>query len=543
MQRIHAMVLASILILPAAGVHAAEPASAAASGTGDASGTKTEDSKIVAFKPELQTSKGTVTVEGKRIDYDANAGTLVVHLRDYDDVPQNANKDDKVGPAEASMFYVAYFKSGIPSTQRPITFLYNGGPGSSTIWLHMGAFGPRRVVTPDGMHAPAAPYPLVNNDYSLLDATDLVFIDAPGTGFSRVAGKDHEKAFYGVDADAAAFADFIAQFLAKYGRWNSPKYLFGESYGTTRSGVLINLLESDRRTDFNGVILLSQALNFANLPDLAEETGADLPYVLALPTYSATAWYHHKLPDAPKELPALLADVEQFAVNDYSTALAAGANLDPQKRASIIAKLHQYTGLPAAYIEKANLRVTAGEFEKTLQDDDAMTTGRYDSRFLGPTMDPLSKDSDYDPQEAAIGSAFVSAFNDYVRKDLKLGADRAFKPEISLFRIWNFSHVQPDESFALPQWPNVMPDLAAALKYNPGLKVMLNAGYYDLATPYYEGVYEMRHLPIPATLQQNIEFRFYESGHMVYAHEPSLKALHDNVADFIRRTDNLAAPQ
>lgn len=502
-----------------------------------------DDSKSTAFRPELRTSKGAVTVEGKRVEYDAYAGTVVVHLRDYDDVAQNAGKDDKVGPAEASMFYVAYFKSGTPSAQRPITFLYNGGPGYSTLWLHMGAFGPRRAVTPDGLHAPAAPYPLVNNDYSLLDASDLVFIDAPGTGFSRVAGKDHEKAFYGVDADAAAFADFIAQFLAKFGRWNSPKYLFGESYGTTRSAVLVNLLESSRMTDVNGVILLSQALNFDNLPDMSQYSGADLPYALALPTYAATAWYHHKLPDAPKELRALLTEVEQFAMSDYLTALAAGANLDPKTHAEIIAKLHQYTSLPAAYLERANLRVTAGEFEKVFQDDVSMTIGRYDTRFSGPTMDPLSKDADYDPQEAAIDSAFVSSFNDYVRRDLMFGMDRAYKPVISIFRSWNYAHAQPDTSWATPEWPNVMPDLAGALEFNPKLRIMLNAGYYDLATPYLQGVYEMRHLPIPASLQQNIELKFYESGHMVYANEPSLKALHDNVADFIRRTDNVAATQ
>ena len=529
-------VLSLLMSLSALPLRAAETSAAPA-----AAGGKSEETKLVSFKPEEQASKGTVTVGGKRVDYDAYAGTLVVHLKDYDDVPQNANKEDKSGPAEASMFYAAYFKSGEPSARRPITFLFNGGPGSSTVWLHMGAFGPRRVLTADDTHTAAAPYPLVNNDFSLLDVSDLVFIDAPGTGFSRVAGKDHDKAFFGVDADAQAFADFISQFLAKYGRWNSPKFLFGESYGTTRSAVLINLLQSDRSVDFNGVILLSQILAFDNSADGPETNpGIDLPYQLVLPTYAATAWYHHKLSDAPKELPALLAEVEHFALTDYAVALQAGASLDAQQRAAIIAKLQQYTGLPAAYIAKANLRVSGGEFGKTLQDDTTTTTGRLDSRFSGPTMDPLSKEADYDPQSAAISSAYVSALNDYIRKDLKFGDNRAYRPELELWRTWNFLHQPPGAPLPLMQSTNVMPDLAAAMKYNPNLKIMLNAGYYDLATPFFEGVFEMQHLPIPASLQQNIEFKFYESGHMVYAHEASLKALHDNVADFIRRTDNIA---
>src|SRR5579862_1813300 len=264
---------------------------------------KTEPAHPERFEPEQQASKGSVTIGGNVINYDAFAGTLVVHPKDWDDVPQNADKDDKNKPAETSMFYVAYFKSENKGEARPITFLYNGGPGSSTVWLHMGAFGPKRVVTANDSHTPAAPYSVVSNEYSLLDVSDLVFVDAPGTGFSRIAGKDKEKAFYGVDADAEAFADFIAQFLAKYGRWNSPKYLFGESYGTTRSAALINLLETDRLIDFNGVILLSQCLGYDNGADSPQlNPGIDPPYSLALPTYTATSWYHHKLSDSPKDL-------------------------------------------------------------------------------------------------------------------------------------------------------------------------------------------------------------------------------------------------
>jgi carboxypeptidase C (cathepsin A) len=505
----------------------------------DAPAAKPEAAKPEQFKPEQQASKGSVTVGGNLINYDAFAGTLVVHPKNWDDVPQNADKDDKNQPPEASMFYVAYFKSDNKGAARPVTFLYNGGPGSSTVWLHMGAFGPKRVVTADNSHTPAAPYPVVNNDFSLLDVSDLVFIDAPGTGFSRISGKDREKAFYGVDQDAQAFADFIAQFLAKYGRWNSPKYVFGESYGTTRSAVLANVLETELDVDLNGVILLSQILNFDCSADAPQfNPGVDLPYQVTLPTYAASAWYHHKLPDAHQELAPLLEEVEHFAMADYAQALAAGSALAPEQRRAVVAKLHQYTGLPVEYIEKADLRINVGEFEKNLQDDANMTTGRLDARFSGPTFDPLSKEAEYDPQSAAIGSAYVSAFNDYVRKDLKFGESRMYKPEIEIWRTWNFLHQPPGAPLALPQAANVMPDLAIAMKYNPDLKVLLNAGYFDLATPFYEGIYEMQHLPIPAKLQSNIEFKFYESGHMVYAHEASLKALHDNVAAFILKTEN-----
>jgi carboxypeptidase C (cathepsin A) len=400
----------------------------------------------------------------------------------------------------------------------------------------MGAFGPRRVVTADDSHTPAAPYTIVNNDFSLLDVSDLVFIDAPGTGFSRIAGKDREKAFYGVDQDAWAFGDFIVQFLSKYGRWNAPKYLFGESYGTTRSAVLVNLLETDRGVDFNGVILLSQILNFDASPDGPETNpGVDLPYALALPSYAATAWYHHKLANAPQDLAPLLDEVERFAMNEYARALEAGSALSSEQRATIATQLHQYTGLPVDYILKADLRINGGEFEQNLLGETDRTTGRLDTRFSGPSMDPLSKEADYDPQEAAISSAYISSFNDYVRKDLKYGQDKLFKPLVEL-RSWDFQHRQPNAPDALQQSTNVMPDLATALKYDPGLHVMLNAGYFDLATPFYEGIYEMQHLTIPPTLQGNIEFAQYESGHMVYAHEASLKQLHAKVADFIRRT-------
>ncbi|MBV8120326.1 MAG: peptidase S10 [Alphaproteobacteria bacterium] len=526
----------------------------------DAAGSKPRTAKIEHAKPEEATSDGFVTVAGSRIDYRAVAGALIVHPRGWDDTPkitgeepetedrQDKNRTENASAgqnptAEAAMFYVAYIKKSAAPEGRPLTFLFNGGPGSSTIWLHMGAFGPKRVVTADDTHSPAAPYAMVDNNQSLLDASDLVFIDAPGTGFSRIAGKDKQKAFYGVDADAYAFAEFITRFLSKYGRWNSPKYLFGESYGTTRAAVLIKQLETNRYVDFNGVILLSQILNFDLSPGSPQfNPGVNLPYQLALPTYAATAWYHHKLASNLKDLDQLLDKVEHFAMTDYALALEQGGALDPGRRGTIAARLHDFTGLPVEYIKKAELRINSGEFEKTLQDDSEITTGQLDTRFSGPTMDPLSKGADYDPQTAAIGSAYVSAFNDYARKTLKYSDNKTYRPMSSLWGIWDSQHQPPGAFRALRQSPNVLPDLAWAMKYNPGLRVLVNAGYFDLATPFYEAIYEMRQLPVPDKLRANIEFKFYQSGHMVYAHEPALKELHDNVAAFIRKTGGGPSP-
>ena len=509
---------------------------------------KAESRKFEPFKSESVTSNGSVTVEGHAIAYEAVAGTLIVHPRGWDDVPTDPNAKgggeegaEKNPTAEASMFYVAYFKKdGGP--QRPVTFLYNGGPGSATLWLHMGAFGPRRIVTSTDTHTPAAPYTLVNNAYSLLDASDLVFIDAPGTGFSRIAGKDKEKEFFGVDPDAYAFTQFITEFFTRYGRWNSPKYLFGESYGTPRSAVVARYLASERSVDLNGIILLSQILNFDLSPDRPTgNPGIDLPYETALPTYAATAWYHKKLPGEHPNLEAFLSEVEQFALGDYARALAAGSSLGSNERAAIAGKLHDYTGLPVDYILRADLRIDGGEFRQNLQADGGITTGRLDTRFSGPDIDPLSQRADYDPQSASIGSAYVAAFNDYARRELHYGQNQEFHPSIQTFRTWNFAHQLPGQTGAplsARQAANVMPDLADAMKRDPNLRVQLDAGYFDLATPFFQGVYEMQHLPIPQSLVGNIEYRFYDSGHMVYAKESSLKQLHDNVADFIHRTSH-----
>src|SRR6185295_8061270 len=367
---------------------------------------KVEPAVAAYFKDDDTGTDSSVTVEGSTVSYHAIAGTIIVHPKGWDDVTQSTEGEaatpqteaSEKGPApqketgaRASMFYVYYAKGG--SENRPLTFLFNGGPGSSTVWLHMGAFGPRRVITADNSHTPAAPYKLVNNDYSLMDVSDLVFIDAPGAGFSRITGKDKEKSFWGVDADGYAFSEFITQFLSKYARRNSPKYLFGESYGTTRAAVLANMLETERSIDLNGIIMLSQILNFDMSADSPQfNPGVDLPYAMALPTYAASAWYHNRLPGKrPPDMQKFLGDVQHFAMGDYMLALQAGAALNSKQRQMIAQKLHQYTGLPVWYVLKADLRIDGGMFEQNLQGNSDITTGRLDTRFSGPTMDPLNK--------------------------------------------------------------------------------------------------------------------------------------------------------
>jgi carboxypeptidase C (cathepsin A) len=522
---------------------------------------KKDEKVVVAGTPALpvavveadSTTEGSVTVGGQAIAYKAVAGTLTVGSSDAQDAmlgldgkmlpDMGVNPPDKDkpedAPATARMFYVAYFKKDA-GTARPVTFMYNGGPGSASMWLHMGSFGPRRVATPDAQHEEGAPYKIVNNDYSLLDVSDVVFIDAPGTGFSRIMGKDKEKAFWGTDQDAHAFERFIRRFLTKYDRWNSPKYLFGESYGTPRSAVLSADLQN---VDLNGIILLSQILSFDNSVDGPKwNPGVDQAYALALPTYAASAFYHRKLPSQPAALEPFLAEVEQYALGEYMAALLQGSELTEARKQAIAEKLHGYTGLPVAYLLRANLRVAGGAFSKNLELADETTTGRLDTRYKGPDLDPLSSDAEYDPQSNAISSAYTAALNQYMRTELKYGADQTYKPGAygDDGFSWDLRHQAPGGPPAAQQesGTNVMPDLAYTMKSNPKMEVMLAGGYYDLATPYFEGKFEMHHLQIPQKLQANISYHYYQSGHMVYVNEDVLKQFHSDVAAFIKGTED-----
>ncbi len=492
------------------------------------------------FQPEEVASEGSVTVRGAKIDYKAVAGTLVIHPKGWDDAAKpKAEASSDEAPAEASMFYTAYFKKGAPAADRPIMFVFNGGPGSATVWLHMGAFGPRRVVTADGSHTAPAPYKVVDNGESPLDVADLVFIDAPGAGFSRIAGKDKEKAFYGIDQDVYAFAEFIKQFLGKYQRWNSPRYLFGESYGTPRAVALAARLQGTDSVDLNGIMLLSTTLAFDFWADAPQwNPGNDLPYIVTLPTYAATAWYHGRVPGGrPAALEPFLAEAEKFATGDYAAALIEGNDLPADRKHAVAEKLARYTGLAPAYILRSNLRVNLGQFNRNLMDETGQTVGRLDTRFAGPSLDVLSKEADYDPQSTAISSAYVSAFNDYARGKLGYGAGKAFKLFASISE-WDLKHTPPGLGGPADGAANVLPDLAFTMKTNPTLRVLVLGGYYDTATPYFEGRFQMRHLPVPENLRANISYKYYPSGHMVYAHEDSLRALHEDVAAFVRGRGN-----
>jgi carboxypeptidase C (cathepsin A) len=494
--------------------------------------------KIPPFDLDSHESKGAVTIGGKHIDYTAIAGAIQI--------------EDSKDEAAAAMSYVAYFAKNTGNAKRPVTFIYNGGPGSATVWLHMGAFGPKRVVTGDGERGPAAPYNVIDNAYSPMDVSDLVFIDAPSTGFGRVgadersAANDAErekivkkreelkKEFFGVDADARAFEIFITKFLSKYDRWNVPKFLFGESYGTTRSAALIYRLQENARIDFNGVMLLSQILNFSTSADREDgNPGVDLGYQLALPTFAASAWYHKKLANPPKDLEPFLAEVEAFTLGDYATALAAGDSIDPKRKQAIAEKISAYTGLDATYILRANLRINGGMFEKMLLDSKGLTVGRLDTRFTGPSLDVLSKEADYDPQAAAIASAYISAYNDYARGTLGMPKDAKYVSTAALYRDWDFRHRPPGSRGAFAGATNVMPDLAAAMKVNPNLKVMLASGVYDLATLYFAAEFELNHLGLPPELRKNIEIHRFKAGHMVYVNPDLLHELHDQMAKFI----------
>jgi carboxypeptidase C (cathepsin A) len=531
-----ALILAAVISFPIAG----RAADTAKSEPKSESKPEAPAASLNQYAEERHESHGSAMLGGKRIEYTAVGGTLMI-------------EDSKNEPG-AMMSYVAYLRTGAgAAADRPIVFLYNGGPGSSTLWLHMGAFGPKRVVVGDALRGPPAPYPLVDNADSPLDVADLVFVDAPGTGFGRV-GVDLEKVpaednkreearkkndeltkdFYGVDQDARAFDIFITKFLTRFSRWNSPRFLFGESYGTTRSAALSAVLKAHSDIDLNGVMLLSQILNFDLSDDgPQDDPGNDMPYVMSLPTYAATAWYHKRLQSAPQDLEAFVTQVEQFAVSDYQSALMAGDRLSTQERHAVAERLHDFIGLPVEYLEKANLRVNGGMFEKTLLEDQGLTIGRLDTRYTSPTLDLLSKEAEYDPQSAAIDSAFVSTYNEYARATLGFPRDERYEPEMDLWTKWDWKHKEPGDPEANPFAVNVMPDLALVMKTDPQLKVALFSGYYDLATPFFEGQYELNHLGLPPEVRKNIEIHHFSAGHMVYVSPEALKQLHDQFAAFV----------
>lgn len=453
----------------------------------------------------------TLAIDGRTIHYTATAGNLLI-------------RDSKNKP-NGSMFYVAYTEDGAAAESRPVTFLYNGGPGSSSVWLHMGSFAPMRIETASPKATPPAPYKLVPNQYSLLDVSDLVFVDAMGTGFSRPVDKGTLKDFLGVDQDVRAFNHFIARYLTVNQRWNSPKFLIGESYGTTRSAALAYSLE-ESGISLNGVVLISSILNYNDL-----SSGLDLNYIGDLPSFAAIAWYHNKLQNKPADLKTFLNQVRTYAQGPYAQALWQGDNLSTTDEDKVAQQLSQMTGVSARFWKEANLRVSASNFRKELMRGDRRILGRYDARFEGIDSKAIGVTPDYDPSDTGIGGAFVAAFHNYLSKDLKYTTDESYKataygPEFQ----WDWKHTAPDGDHQ--RWPDVAVDLAAAMRENPHLKVFSANGYFDLATPFFKTEFDLSHMQLDPSVRKNIRMAYYPSGHMIYLNVDALKQLKSDLAQF-----------
>ena len=452
-------------------------------------------------------TKHALRLDGRRLAYQATAGNLLL-------------RNDK-GEPEASMFYVAY-TAREQNAARPVTFLFNGGPGAASVFLLMGSFGPKRVHTSSPSATPPAPYTLADNSESLLDTTDLVFVDAIGTGFSRVVGNGSGKHFWSVDGDLDAFVRFIDRYLSIGERWNSPKYLIGESYGTARAAMLAYRL-GQHEISLNGIVLLSSVLNSG-----MHAPGLDLMYVRYLPSFAATAWYHDKLgPAKPADLNAFLNDVREFAQGPYAAALAKGDALPDAERDAIAARIAQYTGLDAAYIVRARLRVSPSHFRKQLLLDRARSLGRYDSRFEGIDADEDSSSPGYDASEKFISSAINAAFHEHLARDLHYASDATYKVfNDHVLDAWDWKHhAWWGEPLDVPY---AAADLAEAMRQNPHLKVLSANGYFDLATPFFATEYDLAHMGLDPTLRANVRMTYYPTGHMIYLDDAALHALkHD----------------
>jgi carboxypeptidase C (cathepsin A) len=481
---------------------------------------KSADTATPVPKEEKVVTQHNVSINGQTIRYTATAGTLLL-------------RDDKGDPT-ASVFYVAYTKDGVGDlAHRPVTFLYNGGPGSSSIWLHMGAFGPMRIVTSNAAPTPPPPYDIVSNQYSLLDKSDLVFIDAIGTGFSTPVGKATGKDFWGVDQDVKSFGQFIERYITVNDRWNSPKYLLGESYGTTRSANLVDYLQQ-QGVAMNGVILQSSVLNYGDT-----FPGTDLGYITYLPSYAAIAWYHDKLSNKPADLMAFLQQVRAFARGEYADALFQGSSLPSSEYNDVLAKLHQYTGLSEKYLKEADLRVDPSRFRAELLRGEDRTMGRYDARFEGINMDDAEEYPDYDPSDTSISPAFTAAWYWYLRNNLHYKSDMAYKvTNFQIIRSWDWKHPLPGRrSFFTPPLPDVAANLGEAMRENPHLKVFSANGLFDLATPFFKTEFDIDQLDLPADIYKNISFYYYPAGHMMYLYLPALKQYKSDLAKFYDSTD------
>jgi carboxypeptidase C (cathepsin A) len=463
-------------------------------------------------KEEIVETRHTVTIDGAEIHYTATAGTILLK--------------EEQGEAKASIFFIAYTKDDVQDVRaRPLTFSFNGGPGSSSVWLHLGVLGPRRVLMDEEGYALPPPYRLVDNAYSLLDVTDLVFIDPVSTGYSRAAPGEEAKQFHEFEKDIQSVGEFIRLYATRFKRWPSPKFLIGESYGTTRAAGLAGFLQGRQGMYLNGIMLVSAILHFQSA---RFDPGNDLPYVLFLPTYAATAWYHRRLePTLQEDLRRTLDQVEAFARGEYAAALFQGAALSKEERAQVARELARYTGLSAGYVERTDLRIDIYRFAKELLRDERRTVGRLDSRFTGIDRDAAGEKFEFDPSYAAIQGAYTATLNDYVRADLGFESDLPYEILTGLHERWDYGKYQN-------QYVNVAETLRAAMSQNPFLKVFVANGYYDLATPYFATRYTFHHLGLDPGLQENVSMGYYEAGHMMYIHLPSLEQLKKDLAQFIR---------
>jgi carboxypeptidase C (cathepsin A) len=466
-----------------------------------------------------------ITVNGREIAYTATAGTLI--LRE-----ETEKKGDHEGEAEgekarAEVFFIAYTRrEGGDPARRPLTFSFNGGPGSSSVWLHLGVLGPRRVVMDEDGNLTPPPYGLTDNAHSLLDETDLVFIDPVSTGYSRAVAGEKAKEFHAFKKDIESVGDFIRLYATRYRRWSSPKFLIGESYGTTRAAGLSGYLQERHGMFLNGVMLVSVALDFQTLDF---QPPNELPYVLFLPSYAATAWYHRRLaPELQQDLRATLKEVEAFALGDYATALLRGDALPAEQRAAIVKRLARYTGLSAEYVERANLRIEIQRFTKELLREQRRTVGRLDSRFTGIDRDAAGEQPGHDPSMSNVLGPYAGAFNDYVRNELQFESDLPY--EILNFKANEAWRFQEHEN----RFVAVTEALRKAMTINPFLKVFVANGYYDLATPFLATEYTFNHLGLDPSLRSNVSMGYYEGGHMMYIHLPSLARLKQDLAAFVR---------
>lgn len=485
---------------------------------------------------ELVTTHHSIAVDGRELRYTVTTGRII--LKEEQDKPEKDEKNsDKTTPADilkpkAAIFFTAYTldpEDGADEAAfrraRPLTFAFNGGPGSSSVWLHLGLLGPRRVVMGDVGELVPPPFDLTDNEYTLLDVTDLVFIDPVTTGFSRALPGEDPKQFHGFQKDIESVGDFIQHYTSRYQRWLSPKFLAGESYGTTRSAGLSGYLQERHGLYLNGIMLISAILNFQTVRFMP---GNDLPYILFLPTYTATAWYHHRLADdLQADLQAALTEAEEFALNEYALALLRGDSLLQKERETIAEKLARLTGLSREYILRTNLRVQIHRFVKELLRQQRRTVGRLDTRFTGVDRDAAGETFEFDPSYAAIQGPYTAAFNDYVRGELNYASELPY--EILTYRVYPWSYKEHENQFV-----NVGETLRKAMSINPYLKVFVANGYYDLATPYFATRYTFDHLELDESLQKNISMGYYKAGHMMYVHLPSMKQLKADLRGFIQ---------